>query len=139
MEEQIKQVLDTGWLAGLVDGEGFIGIRYRSDRGTIFPRLRIFGTSKPIIDEAARIMGVSPFPRRDHGVFKGWYVSVSHQKALRVIRRIEPYLRDPSKRCRARLILKTFGDVATLHGSVPSDEFFRDCPQPTRWRKRRNI
>ena len=84
-------------------------------------------------------MGVNPFPRRDHGVFKGWYVSASHQKALRVIRRIEPYLKDPSKRCRAQRILQTFGEVATIHGSVPSDEFFKGCPLPTRWRKRRDI
>jgi len=37
----------------LVDGEGFVHIRYRSDRGTMYPRLRIYGTTKPIINEAA--------------------------------------------------------------------------------------
>jgi hypothetical protein len=134
-----REALETGWLAGLVDGEGFIGIRFRKDRGTVFPRLRVYCTSKPIVEEAGRIMGVKPFPRRDHGVFKGWYVSVSHQKALRFIRRIAPYLKDPSKKCRAEKILKSFGVVATIHGSVPSDEFFKECPLPTRWRKRRKI
>jgi hypothetical protein len=122
-----------------VDGEGFVGIRFRKDRGTVFPRIRIYCTSKPIIDEAGRIMGVKPFPRGDHRVFKGWYVSASHQKALKVIRRIAPYLKDPSKTCRAEVILKSFGNIATFHGSVPSDEFFKDCPRPTRWRKARKI
>ena len=37
----------------MVDGEGFVHIRYRSDRGTMYPRLRIYGTTKPIINEAA--------------------------------------------------------------------------------------
>ena len=139
MSQPEREAIETGWLAGLVDGEGFLGIRFRKDRGTVFPRIRIYCTSKPIIDEAGRIMGVKPFPRRDHGVFKGWYVSASHQKALRVIRRIVPYLKDPSKRCRAEKILKSFGAVATIHGSVPSDKFFKECPRPTRWRRRRNI
>ncbi|HYC12339.1 MAG TPA: hypothetical protein VEC02_06755 [Nitrososphaerales archaeon] len=33
----------------------------------MYPRLRIYETVKPIIDEAALIMGVNPYPRRDHG------------------------------------------------------------------------
>jgi hypothetical protein len=132
-------LLETGWLAGLVDGEGFINIRYRKDRETMFPRIRIYGTSKPIIDEAGRIMNVNPFPRRDHGVFKGWYVSASHQKALGVLRRIAPFLKDPSKRCRTEKILKTFVDVATLKGNLTVMDFFAECPPPTRLRERRKI
>jgi len=133
------ELLETGWLAGLVDGEGFINIRYRKDRGTDFPRLRIYGTSKPIIDEASRIMTVKAFPRRDHGKLLGWYASVSHQKALRVLRRIRPYLRDPSKRCRTEKILRTFGDIATIKGNQTVAEFFAGCPPPTRLRKRPKI
>jgi hypothetical protein len=139
LEPADRELLDTGWLAGLVDGEGFINIRYRKDRGTMFPRIRIYCTSRPIIDEAGRIMNVNPFPRRDHGVFKGWYVSASHQKALKVLRRITPYLKDPSKKCRAEKILQTFVDVATLKGKMTVAEFFAECPPPTRFRKRRKI
>ena len=132
------ELLDTGWLAGLVDGEGFINIRYRKDRGTMFPRIRNYCTSKPIIDEAGRIMGVNQFPRRDHGVFKGWYVSASHQKALKVLRRIAPYLKDPSKKCRTE-ILRTFVGVATLKGNLTVAGFFAESPPPTRLRWRRKI
>ena len=132
-------MLERGWLAGLVDGEGCIHVRYRSDRGTMFPRLRIYCTAKPIIDEAARIMQVNPWARRDHGVFKGWYATVSHQKALRVLRVITPLLQDPSKRCRAEKILRSFPTVATIKGSQTAEQFFSDCPRPTRWRPRRNI
>jgi hypothetical protein len=131
--------LEIGWLAGLVDGEGFIHIRYRSDRGTMYPRMRIYGTTKPIIDEAARLMGMNPFPRRDHGVLVGWYASVSHRKALRVLRIILPYLRDPSKKCRGARILETFGEVGTVHGRLSTPEFFADCPPPTRLRKPRSL
>jgi hypothetical protein len=139
LKRKEREFLKTGWLAGLVDGEGFISIRYRKDRGTMFPRIRIYGTSRPIIDEAGRIMNVNPFPRKDHGVFKGWYVSASHQKALKVLRRIAPYLKDPSKKCRTDKILRTFTRVATLKGNLTAEEFFVDCPRPTRYRKRRKI
>ena len=101
----------------------------------MYPRLRIYGTTKPIIAEAARIMGVNPFHRRDHGILVGWYASVSHLKALRVMRIILPFLRDPSKKCRVKKILKTFGKVGTVHGSRSTPEFFRECPPPTRIRK----
>ena len=132
-----REAFERGWLTGLIDGEGFVNVRYRKDRGTIFPRIRIYCTSKPIIDEAARIMGVNPFPRRDHGIFKGWYVSASHQKALQVIRRIGPFLKDPSKKCRAEKILRSFENVATIKGNQTAAEFFSECPLPTRWRERR--
>ena len=126
-------------MAGLVDGEGFVHIRYRSDRGTMYPRLRIYGTTKPIIDEAARLMGVNAWPRRDHGVLVGWYASVSHLKALSVMRMILPYLRDPSKKCRVKKILDSFGNVGTIKGNLSTPEFFRDCPPPTRIRKSRSL
>ncbi|QQG48110.1 MAG: hypothetical protein HY247_04950 [archaeon] len=123
----------------MIDGEGFVHIRFRSDRFTMYPRLRIYGTSRPIIAEAARIMGVNPFPRRDNGILVGWYASVSHLKALRVLRIVQPYLRDPSKSCRAKKILGTFGDVGTVRGYLRTPEFFKDCPPPTRIRKPRSI
>jgi hypothetical protein len=134
MGESKGREWDEGWLTGLVDGEGFINIRYRSDRGTMFPRLRIYCTTKPILDRAGRIMGVAPFPRRDHGKLLGWYVSVSHQKALKVLRIIGQDLAEPSKRCRAAKILSTFGQMGTIKGKQTVAEFFKECPPPVRLR-----
>lgn len=51
---------ENGWLTGVVDGEGFINIRYRKDREVMFPRLRIYCTVKPILERAGKIMGVNP-------------------------------------------------------------------------------
>src|SRR2546428_9716917 len=82
-------------------------------------------------------MGVNPFPRRDHDIFKGWYVSASHQKALQVIRRIAPFLKDPSKKRRAEKILRSFENIATIKGNQTTAEFFSECPLPTRWRERK--
>jgi len=130
-----NSIMARGWLCGIVDGEGYIHIRYRGDRNSMYPRLRIFVKSKRLIDEVARSMGVNPYARRKHERHLGWYASVSHLKALRVLRLIAPYLREPSKRCRANRILEAFGDVGTIHSRLVSSEFFSDCPAPSRIRK----
>lgn len=84
-------------------------------------------------------MAVNSFPRRDHGKLVGWYAAVSHQKALKVLRRIGPHLMDASKKCRTNKILKTFGETGTVHGRLGTPEFFIDCPPPTRIRPSRRV
>ncbi len=130
---------ENGWLTGLVDGEGFINIRYRKNRGIMFPRIRIYCTTKSIVEQAGKVMGVAPFPRRDHGKLIGWYVSASHQKALRILREIGQLLSEPSKKCRAKKILETFGERGSIRGRLTVAEFFKDCPPPTRLRTPRRI
>jgi hypothetical protein len=123
-----------GWLCGLVDGEGYIRIRYRGDRDAMYPRLRIFVKSRSIIDTAAGLMGVNPYSRRSHGKPLGWYASVSHLKALKVLRLIAPHLLETSKRYRARKILDSFGNIGTLHSRIMTSEFFAGCPPLARMR-----
>jgi len=127
--------LQKGWLCGIVDGEGYIHVRYRRDRDAMYPRLRIFVKSKTIIDAAAQVLGVNPYARRSHGKHLGWYASVSHLKALSVLRLITPHLLEPSKRCRAKKILDRFGEIGTIHSRLISSDFFRDCPPPARVRE----
>jgi len=119
----------------LIDGEGFIHVHYRKNRDTTHPRLRIYCTTKEIVSEACRIMGVNPYPRRDHGRLLGWYAQVSEQRAIKVLHIIAPHLTEPSKRCRAMRILKVFGENGSVNGRHPSAEFFEGCPPPTRLRK----
>ena len=123
-----------GWLAGLVDGEGFIHVHYRKNRDSTHPRMRIYSTTKAIIDEACRIMDVKPYVRRDHGVLKGWYAQATDLKAVAILRRIGPFLTEPSKRCRALTILKVFSNGGSIPGRHPSAEVFKHCPPPTRLR-----
>jgi len=127
--------LDLGWLCGMVDGEGYIHVRYRSDRDSTYPRLRLFVKTRTIIDAVARLMGVNPYARRSRGKVSGWYASVSHRQALRALRLIGPHLLDPSKKCRAQKILEAFGEVGTIHSRLDTFGFFNDCPPPSRIRK----
>jgi hypothetical protein len=130
---------DSGWLTGLIDGEGFIHVHYRKNRDTTHPRLRIYSTTKQIIDEACRIMGVNPYVRRDHGKVLGWYAQASEWKAVQILSAIGPLLTEPSKRCRALTILEIFSESGSIPGRHPSAELFEKCPPPTRLRSPRKI
>jgi len=44
------------------------------------------------------------------------------------IRRIAPFLKDPSKKCRAEKILRSFENVATIKGNQTAAEFFQRMP-----------
>lgn len=96
--------------------------------------MRIYSTTKAIVDEACRIMEVRPYVRRDHGVLKGWYAQATDLRAVAILRRIGPYLTEPSKRCRALTILKVFSRSRSIPGRHPSAEVFKHCPPPTRLR-----
>jgi hypothetical protein len=122
-----------------MDGEGFIHVHYRKNRNTTHPRLRIYCTTKEIISEACRILGVNPYPRRDDGKLLGWYAQISELKAIMVLRIIAPHLTEPSKRCRAERILSIFGNSGTIYGLHRSIDFFKGCPPPTRLRRPRSV
>ncbi len=134
-----REAFEIGWLTGLIDGEGFIHVHYRKNRDTTHPRMRIYSTTKAIIDEACRIMQVNPYVRRDHGVVRGWYAQASESKALQILRVIAPYLTEPSKKCRAVTILKVFSTGGSIPGRHPSAEVFSCCPPPTRLRLPRKL
>ena len=134
MNESRSADWQNGWLTGLIDGEGFIHVHYRKNRNTTHPRLRIYSTTKPIIEEAYRIMGVRPYVRRDHGIVHGWYAQASEWKAVEILRTIGPLLTEPSKKCRALTILDIFSKSGSIPGRHPSSEIFEQCPPPTRLR-----
>jgi hypothetical protein len=135
----VREAFETGWLTGLIDGEGFVHVHYRKNRDTTHPRMRIYSTTKGIIDEACRIMKVNPYARNDHGKISGWYAQVSDLKAVRILQVVGPHLTEPSKKCRAMTILRVFRERGSIRGRHPSAEVFVHCPPPTRLRSPRKL
>lgn len=130
MQTSCSGDFETGYLAGLVDGEGYIRMRYNKDSNRSYPNLIVYCTSKPIIDEASRIMNVKSCPRREHGKLVGWLAVSTGKKALDAMRRIEPHLSDSSKKCRVLTCLRSFQDRVGIEGRHPSSRFFAHCPPP---------
>jgi len=116
---------ETGYLAGLVDGDGYIFVHCEKKGNRTYPDLRIYCTSKSIIEGACRILGVNPYSRRNHTKLVGRIAAVQGKKAMVAIRKIRPYLTDTSKKCRASTILKVFNTKASVGGRHPLRRFFQ--------------
>lgn len=132
----VSEEFEIGYLIGLVDSEGYVFVHYTKNDDHTHPGLRIYCTSKPIIERASRIMDVNPVPRRNRGKLVGWIAAVQGKRAIETLRKIVPYMKDPSKKCRALTILKKFKKQVSIAGKHPSSEVFSYCPPLARLRAR---
>jgi hypothetical protein len=95
---------DAGWVAGLVDGEGCIGLTAHKTAGDkdgslrshrFYPRCNIAGTSLAMLEEVQRVVGFGNIVKsgRCEGRKQGyvWHVPISHLKPF--LQRITPILR----------------------------------------------
>jgi len=95
----IKSDLDAAWLAGLIDGDGCIGIR-RQDNGkwnpTFIPYLTIAMTDRNALERCVEITGLGKvnLKRKAQGVHKRdfWVWRLDGQIASKVIRDVYPFL-----------------------------------------------
>lgn len=127
MDNQQATLSDLGWLAGIIDGEGYLGLRKqwvrRNSHPNIGPELHICNTDEAIVLKAARIMrelGVNAYVRgtKAKGVKKDVFkVQVKHfAKTIRLLTPLLPYLTG-NKQERATLIIR-FCELRTQNQGV---------------------
>lgn len=124
MDNQQVTQAELGWLAGIIDGEGWIGFticndkrRLRKNNKIVFGvQIAINNTDKAIVDKAAslfRKLGVNPYERVSKPVRKGktgnrkayYSIATKHmRKCGRVLSPLLPYLVG-NKQERARIML----------------------------------
>lgn len=118
MDNQQVTPYEIGWLAGIVDGEGYIGMiacydKRRSGSVQIDVQMHICNTDEAIIlkcQEIIRKIGVNPYIRASKGhtnvkkdVFK---IQIKHMRKLKIVLDVLlPYLVG-NKQERAKLIIK---------------------------------
>ena len=90
---------DLAYLAGLVDGEGYIGIKKSSQKDMVSPafsaRIQIRMVNEPAISFLAKILGGNYYKESAH-VAKGrplYCYQASNKKAENVLKSLLPYLR----------------------------------------------
>jgi hypothetical protein len=76
-----REEIGQGWLTAIADSKGVIDVVYSEELDATYPILRIRGT-KPIIDNAFRMMQVNPTPRGDNGKLLGWDAEATQRKAV---------------------------------------------------------
>ena len=116
-EHAVASIAELGYLAGIIDGEGMIGI-YRQPHGTM-TRVSVSNTNSTIIERVREIMvkiGVSPhiyLVKKQDGKRKDcWEIMVTSQVSCRkVLETVMPYL--CGKKAQAQLLLDY---VISRHG-----------------------
>ena len=92
---------DRAYLAGLIDGEGSIGIDAHGGHRVPSVRVTITNTNYPLLQEIHAIWGGALTTRRIRII--GWKASsdllFGAKTAIEVLREIQPYLRAKKKQC----------------------------------------
>jgi hypothetical protein len=112
------EVLDA-YVAGLIDGEGTITLSH-NNKGDAYrtPVVSMTSTTKELVELLHREYGGSV---RFHRTYRARHSdsfiwSVRHNRALKMLERIAPYLRVPEKVTRANLILCRYKLVTPRNG-----------------------
>ena len=116
------EVLDA-YVAGLIDGEGTITLSH-NNKGDAYrtPVVSMTSTTRELVDLLHDEYGGSV---RYHRTYRpqhsdSFIWSVRHDRALRMLARITPYLRVPEKVDRAHLVLTRYKDVTPRNGKYSS-------------------
>lgn len=134
---------DIGWLAGMWDGEGSVGMhQHTKQKGRRVPRSSVVNTDFAIIEECSRIlkdMGVGNFvqtrylPQKEHATRKD--LTITGMKRNKIfLESIIPYLRG-YKKIKAMLIMSFIYSrmmkpgSGRMRGGVPLDAFEESCIQ----------
>ncbi len=115
------------YLAGIVDGEGYIGIKRDHIKGrginpVYYERMSVAGTSKPMIDLFISFFkcGQAYFHRHSKLSRRGyWSWETSNLKAVSVIKQLYPYIR--IKKPEVKLILQLYENKRKKYGTLPKE------------------
>lgn len=120
---------DLAYLAGIIDGEGCLGIHYqkggRSRTRTYYPRVTVGSTNRAVLEWiheqlSGTFWALSP-SSNTRGKKSAWYWGIGGERLIRLLEALEPYLR--IKATQARL-LREFWAQRTRCGNkgVPPEE-----------------
>jgi len=89
--------LETAWLAGLLEGEGYFSFSLRKTTGAKYPCITLSMTDEDVVRKAASVMGTGVTERypetwKAKGWSKQWRTRAYGEKALEILTQIRPYM-----------------------------------------------
>lgn len=87
-----KGVEDLAYLAGIIDGEGTIGIYYHKGRNSYRVKIYVVNTYKPLIDWLGSVFGGFVY-KRNHTKWKTRYEWHLGENAMELLKSLIPYLK----------------------------------------------
>lgn len=114
---------DTGWLAGLIDGEGCLCLNKHKDKHSragysMVPTLQITNNCLPLLQRVRETIGAGSI-HRQHNSFN--YALTSSERLFEVLIQVKPFL--IVKRKQAEILLKAHAlNQQHYHGHTPHKE-----------------
>jgi len=87
-----KGIEDLAYLAGIIDGEGTIGIYYHKGRNSYRVKIYVVNTYKPLIDWLGSVFGGFVY-QRTHKTWKTKYEWHLGEDAMDLLKSLIPYLK----------------------------------------------
>ena len=117
MKEYSKAQL--AYLAGMIDGEGAVTLTKTSSESELrLPRLGVASTSKELVEYLENTFGGTISSKKtyeDHHK-KSFCWMARYNKCLELLKAVLPYLRENSKKRRARLLVNHYKDITPRNG-----------------------
>lgn len=115
--------LQIGYIAGIIDGEGSICLTRNAPNEHRSPVLSVSSTTKEMLDYLKENLGGSiSTVKKDKESYKdAWHWKIKGNKAIEILKVIEPYLLVPEKRKRAKLIIDEYKSVTPRNGKYSAE------------------
>lgn len=111
-------VTDLYYTAGLIDGEGTITLTVITKGKGRAPVVSVSSTTIELLEYMKQNYGghIIKVKKRDNNHKDAWHWQVVHDKAISLVSEIEPYLKEPKKKARAKLIKEKYKLVTPRNG-----------------------
>jgi len=130
------QERNLAYLAGLLDGEGSVLLTRNSKKAMWrWPQLSIASTTFELLDWCKINFGGSIC---SHKTYKShhkphWSWRLQGNNALKVLSLILPYMKEPSKVLRARMLVEEYPELTSKNGKYSSDQILAKQEFETRF------
>ena len=119
------QELIYSYTAGLIDGEGTITLsyKYKSSRYR-WPIISVPSCTPELVDFLQTTFGGSISNKRptkaDHSQSQAWHIA--GDKAIELLQKVLPYLREPEKKRRASMIVENYKRLTPRNGKYTDEQ-----------------
>lgn len=121
----MQKIAIDAYAAGLIDGEGSVLLTKQSRHNQFrAPVVSATSTTRPLLEFLVEYYGghIVPQKKRNDNYLPAWKWSIRYNKALNLLKQIIPYMREPNKVKRTKLLLSMYKKLTVRNGRYTSEQ-----------------
>ena len=119
MDNNIQNIINDSYTAGIIDGEGTITLTKKSKLSLFrYPTISVSSTTYSILDFLYKTYDghlTNKINYKSHHK-QSWVWNLRNRPALNFLEKIYPYLKEPVKKYRANLLIKEYINLTPRNG-----------------------